>query len=434
MPSLVNKITKRLRRKEKKSDDVPAPFPILNLSDDLILHVLSFVSSAPFESNDEEQSLFKAYMSYETKKIHQASTSSPFLSAAMSYQVYRAALETCASDLKLTLITFGTLTHVLPLVCKRFQILCQLSDLWKEAIDRLIVVYPSIWGKGIRSLCKEQRSNDMDICLRASELCGGSRRAFQRVVEVCQPFITVLPVLVLGDNRSDPPVLGQVWNLHLVKPQYQLMTAEIMESYPLHYQRESPIASQGRPRFLFSSGLSLPLVGGDPVFVVEITRCKLKRDGTIRLSIVAVLQTTMLSIQVRPNAFGLLDAKVQTKKTLSEGRMRLPVFTSVAASTQHTTPLFCSIEVTFGEGRYRRMIRELMADETVDRPKFIFSSMDTVTSGEMAILSEVRKCVIHADGTADVEFVGIAQGTLQEVVERPDSSGIIDATFILSQN
>jgi hypothetical protein len=86
------------------------------------------------------------------------------------------------------------------------------------------------------------------------------------------------------------------------------------------------------------------------------------------------------------------------------------------------------------EERYRRMIRELMADETVDRPKFIFNSMDTVTSGEKVILSEVRKCVIHADGTADVEFVGIAEGTLQDIAERPDSSRIVDATFILSQN
>mmetsp|Transcript_31948 Transcript_31948/g.52739 ORF Transcript_31948/g.52739 Transcript_31948/m.52739 type:complete len:443 (-) Transcript_31948:25-1353(-) len=442
MPSLKalrKTVSKRFGRKKRSlipggasaADSNEAPFPILDLSDDLILHVLSFVSSAPFESNDDdEEPLFKAYNAHESARIHGSAVASPFQSAGMSYQIYQTSLRKCVEEMKLTLSTFGTLTHVLPLVCKRFQELCQLSDtLWKEAMERLIVVYPKIWGKGIHQLCDGEKTNDKDICLRASTSCGGSKFAFQRVVEVYQPFITTLPLFVIGGRR--PPVLGESWHLHLVEPRCRLMIVKIMEPYPFPDKKGNAIASPGRPRFLISSGLSFPVVGGDPVFVVEIERCKLKRDGTVRLSIVIVLQTRILSIKVKPNAFDMLGATVQTTKLLSsEGLIRLPVFTSVTA-TQLAPPLFYSIELNFSEAPHQLMIRELMADGTLERPKFIFNHAGA--SGELALLVEIRNCVVYADGTANVEVVGVAKGTLQDPVERPDSHRLFDATFIHSQ-
>lgn len=446
MPSLKvfrKEVSKRFGRKKSNFvlADNEVAFPILKLSDDLIIHVISFVSSAPFESNDDdEDSLFKAHQAHESKRIHRSSVSSPFLTAGMSYQIYQSSLRKCVEELKLTLSTFGTLTHVLPLVCKKFQELCQLSDgLWKEAIERLVVVQPKIWGKGVHQLCGEERryNSDEDICLRASTTCGGYKRTFQRVVEVYKPFITTFPLFVFSGR--DPPVLGELWNLHLLEPRYRLMVTEIMRPYyhllsEGYGKKDGPIDPSIRPRFLFSSGLSLPLVGGDPVFVVEIVRCKLKRNGTVRLSIMPILQTRTLSIQVRQNAFDLLDAKVQTTKELlfSEGLVtRLPVFTSVTA-TQLAPPLFCSIELNIAEERHQLMIRELTADETVERPKFIFNYTGGSTSDEPALLVEVRNCVIHAGGIANVEVVGISKGILQDPVERPDSNRLVDATFIHS--
>lgn len=450
MPSfLVKKLSKRFssRRRQKKgnlggsSEDYGGvAFPIMDLSDDLLIHVLSFVSSAPFEDeNDDEQPLFKAYVAHESKRIHQAYSCSPFLPASMSYQIYQAALRKCVEELKLTLHTFGTLTHVLPLVCKRFHELCQLSDgLWKEAMERLIVTYPKIWGKGIRQLFDGEKSDDMDsssICLRASASCGSSRGAFQRVVEIFQPFVTSLPLVVM--DSDDPPLLGQELNLYFNQPRYRTMINEIMEPYPLHERSGSPIASPGRPRFLYSSGLSLPLVAGDPVFVVEITRCELKKNGKVRLSIEAVFPKKILSMLARPNAFDLADAKVQTPMRLAaEDIIKLPVFTSASTVTQVAPPLFCSIELDFGEERYRRMIRELMAGHEPgnERPKFILNyTGGYVTPGKAVLLVEVRKCEIHANGNANVQVVGIDEGTLQDATERPDSNRLVDATFSPSQ-
>jgi hypothetical protein len=245
-----------------------------------------------------------------------------------------------------------------------------------------------------------------------------------------------LPLFVMDGN--DPPVLGQELNLYLNEPRYRTMMNEIMEPYPLHERGGSPIASPGRPRFLFSSGLSPPLVAGDPVFVVEISRCELKKNGKVRLSIEAVLPTKILSMQARPNAVDLADAKVQTRKLLApEDLNKLPIFTSASTVSQVAPPLFCSIELNFGEEQQRRMIRELMVDdENVDeRPKFIlnYTGGSVTSGGEAALLVEVRNCVIHANGNANVEVVGIAEGTLQDAVERPDNNRLVDATFILSQ-
>lgn len=191
MPSLAKtlkkKVSKRFGRKKKSKDlasENKIRFPIFNLSDDLIIHVLSFLSSVPFESNDGEESLFSDFIARESIRIHRSFAASPFQPASLSLQIYQAASQKCEDELKVTLDTFGTLTHVLPFVCKKFRVLCQASDgLWNEATERLIVAHPQVWGDGIRQLCEGEIIDEKDICLYASKSCGSSRCAFQRIVE-----------------------------------------------------------------------------------------------------------------------------------------------------------------------------------------------------------------------------------------------------------
>jgi hypothetical protein len=376
MPSikgLKRKISKRFSRRRRKDGSVNGLkgegtlFPLLALSDDLIIHILSFVSSAPFESIDDDEPLFMYHISLATKK--KPTSFSPFQPSGNQ----QAALIRGVQNSKLTANSFGTLTHGLPVVCKKFHDLCYQSDgLWKEAMERLTVASPTVWGTGILHIAKETlqqkpesslrstNSTEEDLCDKAATICGSAKGAFQRIVEVYQPFTTTAPLFLLGGS-GDPPVLQQAWNLHLYEPRYRLMMSQIMQSRPVRDKNGSWIPSPGRPRFLFSSGLSAPLVEGDPVFLVEILRCKLKRDGRALLTILPVLQTRIQSMQVRPNSFALLDATVQTCKrnNLQDEELRLPVFCISAMG--RIPQLYSSIELLVWENRYRRLVREIMA-------------------------------------------------------------------------
>lgn len=440
---LTRKISSRLRRKKRgasvknECNESFDAFPLLDLSDDLIIHILSFVSSAPFECITDDEPLYMDHISPTTKKGRQP----------VSFRGVPT-----VPECRLTASSFGTLTHVLPFVCKKFHQLSFESDgVWKEAMERLSVASPAVWGKGISQIATTEKeaapassaqrhdasfsstatslsATTEDLCEKATVVCGGAKNAFQRIVEVYQPFTTTAPLFLMGGS-GDPPVLQQAWNLHLYEPRYRLMMSQIMQSRPLRDKSGSWIASPGRPRFLFSSGLSAPLVEGDPVFLVEILRCKLKRDGRALLTILPVLQTRIQAMHVRPNSFALLDATVQTckRRALGDTQLRLPVFCISAMG--RIPQLFSSIELVVWEDRYRRLVREIMETESTNRPRFILAPSGTVTSGETALLMEVRKCALHPDGTANIELVAIAKGLLRNAVERPNADRLYDANI-----
>jgi len=50
----------------------------------------------------------------------------------------------------------GTLSHVLPFVCKYFRNICQTKDcLWKDALSKMVLGEPEIWRAGLESLIDE---------------------------------------------------------------------------------------------------------------------------------------------------------------------------------------------------------------------------------------------------------------------------------------
>lgn len=336
----------------------------------------------------------------------------------------------------LTQIAFGTLTHVLPLVCWKFYRLCHESDgLWKEAMLRLAIAAPAIWEHGIAQLAAAFVSSNetetdnpptLDIlCDQVAAACGGAKLAFQRIVALYQPFTITAPLFLMGGVV--PPTIMQSMNLHLFEPRYRLMIAEIMNNRPVRDTSGNLIPSP-RPRFLMSSGLSAPLVAGDPVFVVEILRCRVKNDGRALITIQCVRQTRLQSMYVRQNGFSLIDATVHTCKRTFEN-LRLPVFCVMAMG--RTPPLYASFELFVFEDRHRRMIRDIVAtnDEssTTDRPIFILAYAGTVGNGDAAMIVEVRKHTLHPDGTANIELVPLFKGRLRDSVERPNSGRMYDA-------
>lgn len=447
MKGLGKKIASRFKRIRKKTDLIAAPapvsesFPLLELSDDLILNILAFVSYAPLES--AEESLFVDYISVPTGKKRR------FQSFQARSQPAVAARSGQGSQSKLSTSCFGTLTHVLPLVCLRFQSLCQDSDgLWKDAMCRLAKKSPTVWVHGVVhlvsappegaltsvSVVKEDESSKSEgesahIVEEAVAHCdGGARVLFQRVVQVYQPFTTTAPLFLMGGN-TEPPVLGQAWNLHLYEPRYRLMMSQIMQNRSSQDKNGGIIPNSRRPRFLFSSGITTPLMPGDPIFAVEIVRCKMKSDGRAMVSILPVAIGRMQSMQVRPNSFALLDATVY-KTPFVASQSLLPVF--CVAAMGRVPQLYASLELLIFEPRYRILIREVMESDHLSeqqRPHFILAYTGSVATGEAAMLVEVRKCAIRPDGAANVDLVPIAKGRLRDAVERPESDGLFDANM-----
>ena len=94
--------------------------------------------------------------------------------------------------------------------------------------------------------------------------------------------------------------------------------------------------------------------------------------------------------------------------------------------------MFRSVSVHIREENYRRMIRELVAEEqaspTGDLPKLIVyqHGNDVVSNGVEATLVEIREFL---DWNFDVVVIPLARVRLRDVVERPNGGSLFVASF-----
>lgn len=462
MPSikeLRRRISSRLFKKRQKrkatasqaavGQDCLATFPLLDLSDDLISHILSFVSSAPFEDFGDDESLYTDFISPILNKNRTPTHFSPFQPASH----YQAAQFRSIEVARLTKCAFGTLTHVLPLVCWRFHKICHQSDwLWQEAMSRLSIASPEVWRLGIAKLTKNKDKDEdkgdrkgfskqtcnsavlqmVAVGEQAASPSGEGKLTFQRVVELYQPFTLTAPIFITGGFH--PPTLTVTWDLHLFEPRYRFMMAQLMLNRPLREKTGNLIASP-RPRFLVSSGLSYPLMVGDPVFIVELLQCQLKKDGRALVRIVPVQQTRIKVLVAKPifaRNHRLFYATVEKRKRTFED-MRLPVISGFAATELlNNLTLFSSLEVLFWQEPHRQVVQELMADwvesPTGDRPLMIMSATTEAEANAVeATVVEIRKCAFTPNGSFNVEIIPLARGRLRDIVERPNGERRFDA-------
>jgi Lon protease-like protein len=432
---------KRPKRKAADSEavgqDCSCSFPLLDLSDDLISHILSFVSSAPFEEFADDESLYTDFITPTMNKNRKPTHFSPFQPASH----YQAALSRSMEIARLTKCAFGTLTHVLPLVCWRFHKICRQSDgLWQEAIHRLSISSPEVWQLGISKLTKDE-DNQKSVALemvaigeQSTAPSGEGKLTFQRVVEQYQPFTLTAPVFIMGGHH--PPTLTETWDLHLFEPRYRFMMAQLMLNRPIR-EKSGTLIGSPRPRFLVSSGLSYPLMVGDPVFIVELLQCQLMKDGRALVRIVPVQQTRIRVLVAKPmftRNHRLFYATVEKRKRTFQD-MRLPVISAFTATELlNNLTLFSSVEVLFWQEPHRRAIRELMADwevsTTGDRPLMILSTSSGMeANGVDATVIEVRKCSFNSNGSSNVEIIPLARGRLRDIVERPNGDRQYDASI-----
>ena len=135
------------------------------LNDDLLASVLSFVSYTPYEhqfagisANSDHSRLYLAYLESATK-VHSPQNNHSHASFFSKQQ------KGGASKTRSFQETFGTLTHVLPLVCKKFCSICASSDvLWSDAIERLAEYDPNGWKLALSSYEQGYEQEFQYIC------------------------------------------------------------------------------------------------------------------------------------------------------------------------------------------------------------------------------------------------------------------------------
>ena len=280
-------------------------FPLLDLSDDVISHILSFVSSAPFEFFEDDAPLFQDFISPTVNKNRKPTHFSPFQPTSH----YQAALIRKMEVARLTHCAFGTLTHVLPLVCWRFHRICRQSDgRWSEALQRLSISSPEVWRLGVSKLIEESEersllanskpvAEEMDGKLSVPVACQGMF-IFQRVVDRYRPYLYSIRAPIITYPSSLPPTEMESRWFHF-GPGRRSVIDQLMLNRSFRDRAGHMIASP-RPRLLVSFGVSSSaIMVGDPALVVELRRCVFKPDGDI-LVMMAPVRNARIKILSNP--------------------------------------------------------------------------------------------------------------------------------------
>jgi hypothetical protein len=290
---------------------------LLDLTDDLIVYILSYISTVPFEIQDDNTPLFEDYIKNSTPKsrlhIHfkQLIRQLDFSSQSDRKRIKR-------GKSKLTFYAFGTITHHLPFVCQRFHSLCNQSDiLWKEGMLRLLKIKSSIgWQVALdqwyhRHRVTLHRKEEMNVNLALDNVItasGGGKAAFQSISRYYQTDVFQAPIVFVRNMRP-ALVLMEPLIIQTFEPRYFLMLFELMHRRHNH-ERLGNFFLAPRPKFLLSVGMSFPLQIGDPIYVVEVMCCTVREDACAEIFVIPVLKTELQGISERPNSNHLYDAMV----------------------------------------------------------------------------------------------------------------------------
>jgi hypothetical protein len=494
------------------SDDF-APFSLIN--DDMMLYILSFVSYAPFENDTsgtmtladfsrrqskevEEQQVRRLLEDYNagwtklkrSERKKQASLT-PFRAPKYYYQ---AAFHSSASfrDQSYARVSstksFGTLTHVLPLVCKQFYILCnEYNTLWTESLERLLgfknspsrcdIGSSDLWEKGLLSFIQSSgRAIGDDTALNdisEGPIDESVHSEYERVrkliskAEHCLYRQNQSPTRIDGSAKDcvvqEPadgsledgvaqevfrqvllyhkpvrlPVftfiastaVGEELYFRLHEPRYRLLIADVMAGRSASERNGYPLVPP-RPRFLFACK-------PDPLqrkvaCLVEVRRCHIHRDGITDIVIVPISYVVMQDVVARPGSGGLLDATVLQSPT----RYCMPVFCSMLTRLR----LGRSVRLLFIEQRYKTLIADVMVDRpesernnsfvAMPRPQFIYACQSPLKPGIIACIVEVERCLVHSDGTARLSVVPCSWVVIESLTNRPNSGWLFDATVL----
>lgn len=463
-----------------------APLDLFSqLDDDVVLCILSYVCFSPFEKDtsntmtlssmssrdavgEEIKRLLADYNRGSAKlntALYPQNSVSPFQAPWHFYQGAFHLFPGVNTSLPRvsSFKTFGTLTHVLPLVNKRLHGLCTESNaLWTEAFERLLGFKDDdhsrsdlgsslLWEKGLISLVDSNEDlekegigqSDANLELTRKLIANACDRMEDQnkrkdsneeerpsvVKEVVRQVALHhkplrLPVFTMRHDVT----IGQEVILRLFEPRYRLLIADTMAGRTDNERMGFPL-SVPRPRFLFACK-----AGGwrqRVACIADIRRCDLRPEGIADVSIVPIKWVLMEDVSIRPESSGLLDATVfkKSKKTIH------PVF-----CMRCRLVLGQSIQLHFFENRYKILITEIMEGRTdsernngamsLPLPQFVFACQTPLKSGNAACLVEVVQCLVRYNGTVDLTVVPRSWVLIDALSMRANSGKLFDATVL----
>ena len=289
-----------------KPDDDLAVF-----GDDVLLLILSFVSYAPYENGKipwvwrlrVDAHHLRLYSDYMKGQANPSSSSS-----SRSATLLRSRHSRKRDKCNLQIYSFSTLTHVLPLVCKRFSRLCSGSSsgtLWLQALKRLVADDPGAWLGALWA-----QSQEIDEVRNLNDIFGWSKKKTSDVVAAAYSHFTSPDLHAVGDHcarsffkhlfiyaepKIFPCTLPLVHNKNQAPPKvgarYRLVISDPNNIRAIRFamgwhsmaewkgnEVDDDDCLQRWPRFLYNYGFNNPCVDGDPVLLVEIRQCRMQPD------------------------------------------------------------------------------------------------------------------------------------------------------------
>jgi len=219
-------------------------FPqFLELGEDIIMHVLSFVADAPFE--DQKNLGIRNYM--------------------------------------------ASMTHSLPLVSKQFHRLMQHDNYWREALVRQMKREPRLWKRGLQAV-------DPDKSIPAILAQPNTSQVYRQVLNHHVRFTG--PIFAMGLSVE----LGKIYGLHLFEHRYRLLIAEVMSPYPASARQGGAIPLVQGKAPLFVHAYTHPVSRGTPAVIVSVQQCLVHDDGCADVLLMPVQHVRTEFLWERPNS------------------------------------------------------------------------------------------------------------------------------------
>lgn len=273
---------------------------LTTLNDDLLTLILSFCATAPLQDTMQQS------LQVDLTRFHRISD---WIRNPLSF-VYQPGT--------------STLTHQLPLVCRRLRDICYNSDLlWNDSLAKTMLIEK--WDIG--SLLKEWNCADLvsqapdvattevgDVTQKLEIICRELSSPARNVkrpdssmsiarflyIKLWRRATQTLPALFMRTRLLD---LGETINLHLFEPRYQLMIAELVEGRLSEELDGSSDLKWPYPKFLF-----VPIQRRESptaAFVTVVKHCRINQGGSADISIMPIQIKNIVSRRIRPNSRGI---------------------------------------------------------------------------------------------------------------------------------
>jgi hypothetical protein len=279
-------------------------------------------------------------------------------------------------DIKFTILSFvadapferlpenypvSTLTHNLPLVCRKFRDIAEHDVHWKNAILRSCKREPELWKAALDRLCVEakkarRRRNKKTarkitsrgwVDERDEDETNGSDTmvSSERSDDGDDPYLVVEKSLTNGEEtipellertlkmlryprlkdlyenvvntqlrfsgsileKEGHVIIGEPYALQLCEPRYCIMINEIMKHHTVSARREGAHVTKDA---FFIHANRLPLQKSQTAVLVQVTRCEALNNGTFEIQVVPFQHVWIERAWEVPNTFGLVNGQV----------------------------------------------------------------------------------------------------------------------------